>query len=333
MIESFPFKLSFKFSFLGNPKVENKAYRIKSVLLQPKREVASLITPLLSLIKLTNKDIELLRIKNLNPMFGSLDFDLYKETTQKFKQSEYKKYGGLGKLFLEDFIPKNQSLSPFFKELKTKLYLNLNNLFKVSQLDPEVLVELEKTLNKYFSLLEKEFLFLLTEELSKTEFGFKDKSFLQNLRPFTHSILFQKGQKVLESNSNELVYYYPKFYQNLGNNNVRQSIINLLNHDHFPESPAYRKRKSTLRKEILNIHEKELKSILKDKTLDDVQNDDLYDFLFLEKELFKSLTKKPGNLLLLLLKELFLKDTKGSLLISSYLTVRLLQHIQQIPEA
>ena len=68
-------------------------------------------------------------------------------------------------------------------------------------------------------------------------------------------------------------------------------MIKLLNQNHFPTSPAYKKRKSKLKKEILKVHETEVKSILKDRTLDYIENDDLYDFLFLEKELFKPLSK------------------------------------------
>ena len=128
-------------------------------------------------------------------MYSSLDLDLYEEDTQNFKQLEYKKLGGLGKVLIEDFIPKNKDLSPFFGKLKAQLYFNLNNLFKINQLKPEVLEELEKTLNKYFFLLEKEFLFLLTEELSQTEFSFKDPSFLQSLRPFSLSFYFKKVQR------------------------------------------------------------------------------------------------------------------------------------------
>ena len=37
-LESFPFNLSLKFSFLGSPKTQNKEQRIRSVFLQPKRE-------------------------------------------------------------------------------------------------------------------------------------------------------------------------------------------------------------------------------------------------------------------------------------------------------
>ena len=68
-------------------------------------------------------------------------------------------------------------------------------------------------------------------------------------------------------------------------------MIKLLNQNHFPTSPVYKKRQSKLKKEILKIHEVEVQNILNDRTLDDIQDDDLYDFLFLEKELFKPLSK------------------------------------------
>jgi hypothetical protein len=233
-----------------------------------------------------------------NPRFNSLDLDEYKKATSNYKKSEFQKFGGIGKVLLENFTPGKETLSPAFLNFKETLLLNLANLFGTSNLPAEEQMALTDLLNSYFEILEKEFLNLLSESLQSVQLSFRELSMAKSLENFSEIILYKKGDQLLTKLEDSTLIFRP-FYQYFSKGkSLRSNVIALLKTNFFPKHPSFNRKMKKVKDNILEKHANEFNLILNGKTLEDVEDDDLYDYLFLEKDNFKPLRKNKKDHLL-----------------------------------
>ena len=94
------------------------------------------------------------------------------------------------------------------------------------------------------------------------------------------------GRNSRGENVNEYHFQYKKKEKDL-----RLEVLKLLKKDHFPFSPSYMRKQKKLVKGIKTKHETFLKEILGGSLMEDLLDDDLYDWLFFEKKKFELLKK------------------------------------------
>ena len=291
IMKGLPLSLAFKFSFLGEKTEVDRLKKLKSLSLFPHQNAILLLNFIEPLLKSVHPESQFLKIKMLNPNFDSLYLDQYEKVTNDFKMSEFKRFGGLGKIFLGNFTPQENSLSPAFLEMRERLSLNLSNLFKIDNLPEEETSVLNKIIENYFVLLEKEFLFLLSESLQKVQFSFRELSFVDSLEKFSNTLLFKKSNNVLATLEDQTQVYRPMYQYLSKGKDLRKNVTSLLKADFFPKYPSFNRKMKKVRKNIYETYLKETTLILGEEELEDVESDNLYDFLFLERKMFEELKR------------------------------------------
>ena len=156
---------------------------------------------------------------------------------------------------------------------------------------------INKQVEKYLKVLEKEFLLMGAQVLKDKQFISEDESFVENLTSFVQRILFEKSSDLIDS-FDGVDFSLPKFeYASPtspdSTGDLRQEMVALLTHDFYPERPSYKNEIEQNAKDIFRIHHEEIKSLINHES---ELSGELYDWLFFERQRFEQLGLKEDDL-------------------------------------
>ena len=127
--------------------------------------------------------------------------------------------------------------------------------------------------------------------MQKVQFSFRELNFVDSLEKFSNTLLFKKSDQILTTLENQVPVYRPMYQYLSKGKGLRNNVTSLLKTNFFPSHHSFDRKMRKVRKNIYETYLKETKLILGEEELENIEDDNLYDFLFLEKVIFEDLKK------------------------------------------
>lgn len=292
MIDSTAYKIATTFDFLKNRQNgEDFTAKINKVKFDPRADAKSLIDESIApLLQMINNDAQFMAIRN---HFGStlsmFDLEKYNAETLSFKEKSINRLGGLDELLFSTLkLGENTEKSELkiIDQIKAKVALYLTKT--IADATESELKALQEKINHYAFFFEREYLVQMSPILAKVNLDISTKTLTNTLLSRVEQLVFAKNASPITNNESGTVFTKTFDYQG-EKVDLRSSLISLLTEGNFRKSsPSFQRNLAHARAELLKRHQAEETIVLNGQTANDL-NDDLFDWLMIEKKRFAPL--------------------------------------------
>jgi hypothetical protein len=308
LIDWHGFSLNSRFNFLNEDKYKKKNHSlakmlrdIQNVSLDPVKTANAFYGDKKKLLSLATAKSHLWEIRKKYPETMSVIETIeYQEELANYKKQKYEKLGGFSKVFFSnlELEATETEVRPFKLKVVNNIFEDFNSRFAkdFETIDPVLTEKIQARVNKYFSILEKEYLTMELSDLKELKPILKDENFSKELKAYADKILFLETNDIVaeissEDASKEIKEFYFNYTRKVSSTktyDLRKIVVELLKQDYYPDSPSWERTMKPLKKEIKEKHTKYLESITKVTKEEDL-DPDLYDWYIKEKKRFSSL--------------------------------------------
>lgn len=304
------FSLISKFNFLNEEKYQKKNHTkakmlrdIKNVALDPNAYATRFYNGKKKLLSLATAKTQLIKIRKKYPLkMGVIENDEYQAELTQYKQEKFDKLGGFSQIFFQNLAMEKQTedntARPFRLAIINDIYQDFQKRFDKSfeQVDASLSAEIQQRVQKYFFVLEKEYILMELKNLKELKPVVKDEAFPEDLKKFAQDYLYTKNENELVGTFGplEAPTMVDDFYFNYIRKtttktlDLRKIVVEILKQDFYPDFPSYERTLKPIRKEFKEKHKAFVEEITK-VTPEEELSPEVYDWLVAEKKRFSSL--------------------------------------------
>jgi hypothetical protein len=290
--KNYAWQLVDKFSFL-DPENENavdadkRERAIKMTVLDPISAATSFIGNLDLVLKSINMDANYISQRlNYPKTMGLIEKNLYKDDIKNLQFTSMKN----GTLIKEQIfnlleLDTNKKVIPFINNLKELTSRFVAKYYNLTQVEEELI---EKKLNTFYPVLEREILFKVTESLKKFKSSMFKTELASAITNLTSDILNQKSTQVIGEVETKSIYKPLYEYIN-EKSDLRKNALELVKVNLLPGTSSYLFEMKKHAKSLFETHEASQKEMAKDTAAEESLSETLYDWFQKEKDRFKTL--------------------------------------------
>ena len=266
------------------------------------------------LVRSISRDAQFIQVKHNYFQVTGHNSDGYTQQTAELVKQNIDQLGGITHLLLDQFSPpqKEQKVASLrltstmensFREILNRMKMAssapvfnpaLNRRIippKNNPINPAQKWDvIETQIDKYLQVFEKEFVLRTTNILKNKQFHTYDRTFTESLSDFIKRIVFDKSSDVIDT-FNGIEFSSPRFDYVTQvtpeiSADLREEVLSLLTHDFYPDNPHYQKDIEDFSKSVFEWHHDEIDALAEHE---DELPDNLYNWLFFEKQRFESI--------------------------------------------
>jgi hypothetical protein len=272
-----------------NSSAEAKELVLKSIRFSTKEKASLTIEKFKALLEMLESEAKFKEVTDGYYALDVQDIASYKSLLANYQTRKLKEEGELGQTLLASFVIGNDSKKTAYRAQLEKDFESIFARDYAGKISAEEELSIRESFKKFFVSFDLDLLMDFTQVMKDKKLAIYDVNFKNKLLAITEPVLFAKSPEVVNETPNFVLYDASFNYDN-GKLSLREEMGKMFMTNFFPHKPVYLKQLELDRTSYVERHKKELEALLGEVELKDVADENLYEWIVGEKEIFSTLS-------------------------------------------